>query len=389
MPELYNAIAIHYGDYAREDGRRHPIDEDMYIGRHMLRDALAMRGISLVVTHRTSAVSYDTHDRLPDVEVDLDPVFMAQPDGSDKLVGSRWALSNLASFALVLDRDVQNFDNRERTSIATSYGSGLPNRQVVNHYSIHEYGNQKVAKMLPVLQKCGISAPTYRVGESQQLYDTYGDTRVITKPPDAALGQGVVIHRSRYDLKTFIDQTPRHAEHILQPFMDMTQPIPGLRPLTARDAELLAHFNSRPDRAREVGYNFGIHTDLEGKQHFWAFPVLRAANKAGELILGSPSTFIGIEPEDTPEQRFMLNGTRNVARTILEETGAAHLYGRTDFAWARGPRANEPQFVSFDANMRSPYLAPQSRFARQAFIDMAASIVEDNLLLTRNGGTLA
>jgi hypothetical protein len=379
---MIEAVVFHYGDFQREDGRQHPTDEDMFVGRHTYQEHFRNNfDLDLHISHRINTEATPEWEAVPEVEVDVDPVFVPQPDGSDKFLHHHYRTGDLREYPLVIDKDVHNFQSRIVPNQFTALGLGLDSRFLLNHRLVQEYGNKKEEKILPVLEEAGIALDTFQptVEGLDVLFEKYGDIEVITKPPGSALSKGVVIHDSLKDVQKAIIEGDVRPDYLLQPYMDTRQPIPGLKPLRIADQDSLDVINGTSDRPREVRMNVGGYIDAQGKQQLWAFPVLRVG-QPDDRILKVPSEFFPLDPESAAEGSFMHTKAIRVGQIIMAQTGVRQLYGCVDFSYARlNGSAEAPRDYSFDSNWRCPFMFPESIFAQRALMDMMGTIARNNI----------
>lgn len=385
---LEPVITFYYGDYpftkSTGENLRHPYGEDMFPGRQDYQAYFReQHGLETHVAHRTSPVR--SGNVLPDVEVDTSPVFTPHPDGSDTLDNPTFSPGSLLTSSLVIDKDVETFEEPFTDRIKVARGIGLPKWQVFNYKTVQQGGNDKEWTRRLVLEPANAALPTYPATFDgiAQLYNDYGDVPVVTKPLGGAKAMGVIRHKSLYAVLAAIENDHELKTHQLQPYIDQTATIPGLKPLFSSDQAELDHYNEPGERLKEVRMSMGAFFDHDRQSwQAWTFPTLRVSDP-GDVIMGPAARFFPLDPESVPEGSMMRLKTMRILGNVLIETGAAQFYGAADWIHGIGPN-NEKIECSNDVNLRCPYMLPRSLFARNALMHMWGTVARQNY--ERSGG---
>lgn len=381
--ELEPVVMFSYGDY-HNNAMQHPRNEDMFPGRQDYQAFFRERfGMEMHIAHRTSPVR--DGNVLPEVEVDTQPVFTPRQGGLDTLDNPNYGPGTIATSALVVDRDVENFENPYTDGPKKARGNGLPDWQGFNHHSVQQGGNDKEWAHDHIIVPSGAALSTFRATHDgvAEIFEQYGDVPVVTKPIGGANGKGVVKHKSLMAVLDAMDEDPELKTHLLQPFVDQTAHIPGLKPIYEADRTELEKYNKPGERLKEVRMSIGAYYDEnKGAWSAWAYPVL-IASTPGAVLLKGAKNFVALSPESIPQESSMYRKTMQAIGNVVIESGARQFYGSADWTLGVDPNGDPIECIN-DMNLRSPYMFPRSLFARNALMNMWGITARQNY--ERSGG---
>jgi hypothetical protein len=290
---------------------------------------------------------------------------------------SDFAPANLGHYALIIDKDVKNFEFEAVAGVKVAQGVGVHAMQLLNHRSVQQFGNEKDKMDREILAPTGMALDTYATTEEgiEALFEKWGDAKTITKPQGGALGKDIAVHDRLADLRKQIADGEVAPNALLQPFVDLTQPIKGLVALNSEQADQLQAINSRPDRVREVRMHLGAHTDAYGDVHMWTLPTLRVGTP-GEAVMKHWEYF-ALHPDSVPEGSFVHTKMLEIGRRLMQVTGAPQLYMAGDLGRGVTPKGDEIEFA-VEANSRGPRMWHGATPARQKLMQMEGLIARQN-----------
>jgi hypothetical protein len=367
-----------YGNYHNGLGRVenggivHPWREDIYRNPHEYQQGFEEMGVRFQVAIATEAPSGQREiGDTPEVTIFSDLVY----DDSGKLVSGRFAEGDLAESDAVIDHWVTNFhgetsrypdlDSRE------AFGLGLPLERTWNPYPVQNMGNRK-DRMEEVVAAREAGIPTFAAHELEAFAATVPDGPVMYKPLAGARGKGIEIFNNRREVQRALSNGEIHPEGLIQPYLDLTTPIPGLKAAEgdAEAALLLQEFNSSEGkpRQREVRMHAIAYRDESGELHAEAYPTLKYGqpNKrflqvAGNVALDPKCIGVGHPVHDVSVQL-----AKDVVAAASKHSGleVPHYYGTFDWMY---DGASDRMFVG-DGNSRGPAIAEEARAARASYI---------------------
>lgn len=381
--ELQPVVTFYYGDF-HGGAIQHPRNEDTLPGRYDYQTYLREKfGLEMHVAHRTSRVR--SGNVLPTVEVDAQPIFTPRECGTDTFDNPNYRAGTIAESALVVDRDVENFENPYTDGPKIARGIGLPDWQLFNHMSVQEGGNNTGWVHDRIITPADAALTTVHASYDGvgQLHAQYGDIPVITKPRDTASGKGVAHHKNLTAALDAIDAHPELKTHLLQPFIDQTAHIPELKPLFPDDQVELNEYNKSRERLKELCMNMGAYFD-ENKRRWiaWAYPIL-IASEPGASLLDEVKRFIALDPESVPEASSIHRKTMQIIGNVVIESGTKHFYGSAAWVNGIGPNGQRVECVN-NVDLQSPYMFHRSLFARDALMNMWGTVARQNY--ERSGG---
>jgi hypothetical protein len=300
----------------------------------------------------------DMHDVLGNPESDFKPV-------------------DLSRYPLIIDKDVKNFEFQAVEGLKIAQGVGVAASQLLNHRRVQQYGNEKDAMDRDVLAPAGMALDTYSATKQglEQLFEKWGDVKTITKPQGGALGKDIATHRDLTELGKEIAEGTLAANSLLQPFIDLTQPLTGLIALHSDQEEALQALNSRADRVREIRMHLGAHTDTAGQVHMWSLPTLRVGTP-GEEVMKNWSYF-ALHPDSVPEGSYVHTKMLEIGRRVMDLTDVPQLYMAGDLARGITPCGDQLEFA-VEANSRGPRMWRGALPAREKLMHMEGLIARQN-----------
>ena len=368
---MREAVLMLYGEYRNEDGIEHPWEEDMFRDPHELQQQFRAQGAEF---HVGVAIEPPSGRRdlgaVPAIAVAQNPIYDEKGVLQRETVFKEDSLEN---YPVIIDHWVANFQDRVRqpdgTWQRTAYGLGVPNHRLWNCRPIQDMGNDK-NRMNFVLDEHGANLSTYSTEELDMLADEYPGKRIIYKPVDGSLGKDIEIFDDPLAIKKALDQGRIACSGLLQPYLDLREPIQGLMPANKEAAVALAAVNATNDRVREIRMHVIAHTDDFGSVQVEAYPTLKYS-RAGTPTMQVEGN-VALDPESVNDK--MRNTSKVLARSVLAN---AELYSCEEvtqyygvFDWMIDSEGNA--FVG-DGNCRGPALAPQAVAAREAFTRILAA----------------
>jgi len=359
---MQEAVLYLYGRSTPEHSSK-LLQEDMFDNRRMLQrelgegnDPLGLH-IGYVVDHPTG------EDIKPErVLINHNPVF----DRTGKLLDiapDNFQLGDIADYPVIVDHWVPQFRYLKQTEHGTEEiagGLGLEAGRLINARTVQQYGNEKDRAERDILEPCGVALESFGTSpeELEHMGDIWGNGAVIFKPKAGALSKGIEIRESLQEMKTDIVEKRVPRTGIVQPFVDLREPLPNLKPLVPEYQEQLNKDNGKPDRVREVRLHFFVTTENNVRE-VHAYPTLRAS-QAGTRIMKN-WRYTPLDPESFQQNYpHTVENTKKVAGRLATMADVPHLYGVTDVALGRHERRDGLiEFVG-DLNCRGPRLPDAS-----------------------------
>lgn len=356
------AVLLLYGPY---DG--HPWQEDMLHRPDMIQASLKSRGLGLdiaMVTHAPTG-----RDEVPDVRIARNPVY----DRAGKLQQADFRPGSITDYPCIIDHWVRNYQDEvlqpDGTYQRTAYGIGLPPERIWNHKNIQTYGNRKDL-MDGIINRHGVGIATYSAADYEKFANRHGQNRrLIYKPQGGARGQGIEVFDTAADVKEALRQKKIAKNGFIQPYLNVMNPIEGVRPATPEDAELLRLYNQKADRPREIRMYVITTTDGDGNLQTEAYPVMKIS-EPDHLFLKHQLS-IALDPSSLGPGTFIHDKSVELAQALCHEASEngkpiPHYYGVFDWL-VDGDIYNPAHVRVCDGNCRMPGLAVAATAARDAF----------------------
>ncbi len=365
---MHNAILMLYGNFAL-----HPWQEDMFTRPDRLQAMLHERGLEFHIGCVTQVPS--KKDELPTSRIAQNPIY----DAEGTLLEANFKAGDISKYPVVIDHWVANFQHEvihdDGSVERVAHGIGLPAERLINHKSVQTFGNRK-DYMHKLLENCGVAIDTFRVHEIDQLAAKYGQQPIIYKPLGGSQSIGIATFDSPHDLKKALKAGKLLPNGLIQPFFDVTQPIKNLIPLNNQQAKRLKACNSTANRPRDLRMHVMVATDSQGQRTIKAYPMLKVgAQGANKLPFDQ---LIALHPDSFPPDSYIYQKSIEAAEALAQTTGVPYLYGAVDWLYACPPGKTEGQFLVGDFNCRGPGLWHEATPAREAFVELLASMANKN-----------
>jgi hypothetical protein len=364
------AILMLYGPY---DG--HPWREDMLHRMDDIQARLKKLGYGLdvaMVTHGPTG-----RDEIPEVRVARDPVFDRK---TGLLSHANFQPGSIEEYPAVIDHWVRNFQDEvpqpDGTVQRTAYGIGLPAARLWNHKNVQTFGNRKDL-MDDLINGQGVGIDTYKVTDYDRFASEHGTSQLIYKPQGGARGKGIEVFQTLADLKRALERKRVAVNGFIQPYLQIMNPIQGVKPATAADAELLERYNQKPDRPREIRMYVITTTDQAGNLHTEACPVMKISEPNRTFLQHKLS--ITLDPACLGPGTFMHDKSVELAQALCREAGDIPQYYGV-FDWLVDGDVHDPDHVRVgDGNCRIPGLSPTADVARDAYAHALVASAQRNL----------
>jgi hypothetical protein len=279
---------------------------------------------------------------------------------------------SIKEYPSIIDHWVHNFQDEvlqpDGTYQRTAHGIGLPAERLWNHKSIQTYGNRKDL-MDELIKVNGVGIDTYSVLDYDQFAKKHGsDRELIYKPQGGSLGKGIEVFQGLTDLKRAVEAKRLSSNGFIQPYLDIMNPIRGIVGASEKDKQLLAKFNAKADRPREIRMHVIVTTDSEGRLQVEAYPTLKVSEtnrKFSKRLL-----YIGLDPSCVSKGSFMHDKSVELAKAVCIAAGQPdkpipQYYGVFD--WLVDGDAQNPEDIRVvDGNCRGPNLPEAAVSARDA-----------------------
>ncbi len=228
--------------------------------------------------------------------------------------------------------------------------------------------------------------PTYLLADIDSALAVFGAGPLIVKPRAGGEGKGMHSFRDGAALQVWLskkyaatgDEQAFHQllqRYLVQPEIDFTAPLQGLRPYSPADVPQMIERNDS-STPKEIGlYSFyDARTDTLS-----CFPVPRRNMRADISQRITPEWFF-IDPE--PLQMALYETAHADLQRIAKLTGALAVYGRKDYGFGSLPGTAEPQLFKIEDNLRGPYIMSTARHAevggkiRDMFVNLIAGLAQ-------------
>lgn len=224
--------------------------------------------------------------------------------------------------------------------------------------------------------------PTWLLRDIDSALSQSGGNPLIVKPRKGSQGMGQLRFKNGDALRQWSDKQRARlgsdayakllSRYVVQPEIDFTAALMGLRPYSPNDAAQLAECNDN-ETPKEIGVYSFYHA---ASGEFACFPIPRRNvwSAGHERIL--PEWFFA-DPE--PLQAIFADAAHAALRQIAQYTGAYAIYGRLDYGIGRLP-GQEPTAYLIERNLRTPYLMSTTRHAeiggkvRDMFVGLIAKL---------------
>lgn len=363
---MKNAILMLYGQYSNENGVSHPWEEDIFRQPQHLQKLFRENGMEF---HIAIAAHPPTRLRalgeVPEIRVAENPKYDPK---TGRLVEAHFKHADIREYPGVIDHWVANFQDPviqpDGSRQRTAYGLGLSNDRLWNCRPIQEMGNRK-DYMDAILAEYGVGIPSYRTDELDTLRDRHGDTKVIYKPVDGSLGKGIELFETIAALKSALTQKNIAASGIVQPYLNLSQPIKGVVPANKEAAKVLAKVNSGPDRVREIRMHVIATTDNDHVS-VEAYPTLKYSHPGTPIMQVAGN--VALDPSCIGQGHSIYDTSCTLAKAVLADAAqrsgepVSQYYGVFDWVIDRDGNV----FVG-DGNCRGPALPVEAMAAREAF----------------------
>jgi hypothetical protein len=251
-------------------------------------------------------------------------------------------------------------------------------------------GNDKFA-MHRHLSSAGRAVDSYRASELDLLAHKWGSDRtLIAKPAGGSLGDGIKTFDSLEHLWLKQEYGLSLNNYMIQPRLDLRQPIPDLRasqikPNASETATDVRELNAKADRDREIRWHTFV-TTIGGQLTAEAYPILRTSEPSSGVMQNHVWHELDAScyAEGTPlaEVRASICG---LALAIARDQNVANFYGAADMAYA--PELADPYIIQ-EFNARGPRLWAGASLARLAFVSQLAAMYRENRALGINIGNI-
>lgn len=299
-------------------------------------------------------------DTVPsDILIARNPEF----DANGRLVRADFRPGDIRNYPFILDHYVAGFrqkrTNKEGIVEEFASGIGIEAGRLMNPWQVQNYGNDKRAAARDILEPCGVALKSYDavLTALDRISDEWGDGEFIFKPDSGALSEGIETFFSLSAMHKAIKTRRIRNSGQVQPYIDLTLPIPHLKALDPAFDEQLAAVNGQPDRVREIRMHF-FATTIGGIQTVEAYPMLRSS-KPGTKVM-TDWLYTPLDPEAF-EQNYpdLVESTKRTAARLLETAKVSHAYGVSDISIgvsSHGKRNGEAVTFTGDFNVRGPRL---------------------------------
>lgn len=382
LESMKKAILMLYGHYFNENGISHPWEEDIFRQPQQLQKMFQANGVDFhiaVVAHPPT--SFRGPDDVPEIRVAENPKY---DERTGRLVEAHFKLADIREYPGVIDHWVANFQDPviqpDGSRQRTAYGLGLPNDRLWNCRPIQEMGNRK-DYMDAILAGHGAGIPSYRMDELDKIRRQHGDTKVIYKPIDGSRGKGIEVFETVAKLKAAFARGDLALSGIVQPYLDLSQPIKGLVPADSEAAKVLAEVNSKPDRVREIRMHVIAVSDGEGHIHVESYPTLKYSHPGTPVLRVAGN--VALDPSCVSHGHPIHDTSVELAKAVLADAEkrsgepVSQYYGVFDWIVDKDGNA----FV-VDGNCRGPALPAEAMAAREAFCRLLAQSARHTLSKT-------
>lgn len=358
---MISAVLMLYGPYGQ-----HPWREDMFIRPDKIQKDLQALGFGFDIAMVTQPPN--SEDTLPDVRIARNPIY---DQATGVLLKADFRPGSIEEYPSIIDHWVYNFQDEvsqpDGTFQPVAHGIGLPAERLWNHKSIQTYGNRKDL-MDELLNAHGVGIKTYPALEYDWFVQERGDRELIYKPQGGSLGRGVEVFENVAALRRAIETRRLPSNGLIQPYLNVMNPIQGIVAASEKDKQLLAEFNSKADRPREIRMHVIVTTDSEGRLQVETYPTLKISEtnrKFSKRLL-----YIGLDPSCVGEGSVMYDKTVELAKAVCIAAGrpgkpVPHYYGVFDWL-VDGDVRNPEDIRVVDGNCRGPHLPEAATSARDA-----------------------
>lgn len=357
------AVLMLYGPYGQ-----HPWREDMFHRPDMIQANLKKLGFGFDIAVVTEAPSGE--NRVPNVRIAENPVY---DQATGDLLEAHFKPGTIEDYPSIIDHWVHNFQDEvlqlDGTYQRTAYGIGLPPERLWNHKRIQTFGNRKDL-MEEIITAHGVGIDTYAVLNYEQFVDKYGAERtLIYKPQGGSRGKGIEVFKSIADLHLALTTKRIATNGFIQPYLNVKNPIQGVKPASKEDARLLKTLNAMADRPREIRMHVITTTDESGQLRTEAYPMMKISEPNRDFL--KYQTGIGIDPACLGEGSFIHDKSVELAQAVCKAAGESgapvpQYYGVFD--WLVDGDIHNPDDVRVgDGNCRGPGLPVCAAAARDAF----------------------
>lgn len=331
-------------------------------------------------------------DTVPsDILIARNPEF----DSSGRLINADFRPGDIRKYPFILDHYIAGFRqkrvNGEGLIEEFASGIGIEPGRLMNPWQVQNYGNNKRSAERDILEPSGVALKSYGaiLDALDQISDEWGDGEFIFKPDSGALSQGVETLFSLDAVHKAIKSRRIKNNGQIQPYIDLTLPIPHLKALNEAFVDQLRAVNGEADRVREIRMHF-FATTIDGVESVEAYPMLRSS-KPGTKIM-TDWVYTPLDPEafqqSYPE---LVEGVERTASKLLEVAKVPHAYGVSDVSIGVSNhmrRRGEPVTFTGDFNVRGPRLPDVSlpgeeitTPAQKAFIRMQKKMAAEAIRL--------
>jgi hypothetical protein len=371
MSDFESAVGIFYGPYFDPSGEIHPYRDRIYRNIHEYQRGFSDKGLELIAMSMLEPPQeFEEQGRPPRVGMYRNITF----DKGGTIIKADFEEGDIRTIPAIIDHGVAVFHG-EKTRYPDinkrkAFGLGLPLDRLWNPWPIQDMGNDKDLTE-DIVSRLGVGIPTYKARDFERFADERGDSPVIYKPRAGSQGYGIQVFPS---LKEFEAAAKRYGSNIdpeghIQPYLDLTDPIPGLKAREGDDeaSEKLKIFNSDKSRQREIRMHIIVDTDDSGKLTVEAYPTLKYGEPgrqymkvAGNIALDKDSI-----PEEHPVHEACVQIGAEVKKVAERHSGKEirQFYGNADVVNAKG------KLYIGDVNMRGPAIAEEAHDARGSLIE--------------------
>lgn len=364
---MKNAILMLYGHYFNENGISHPWEEDIFRQPQQLQKMFRDNDMEFhIAVAAHPPTSFRALGDVPEIRVAENPIY---DERTGRLVEAHFKLADIREYPGVVDHWVANFQDPvqqpDGSRQRTAYGLGLPNDRLWNCRPVQEMGNRK-DYMDALLVKYGVGIPSYRMDALDTLRERHGNVRVIFKPIDGSRGKGIEVFASIDTLKAALASGTVTPSGMVQPYLDLSQPIKGLVPADDRAAAVLAKVNGYPDRVREIRMHVIAATDENGRVYAESYPVLKYSHPGTPIMQVAGN--VALDAACIGPGHFIHDSSVTLAKAVLADAAdrsgepVTQYYGVFDWVVDEHGQA----FVG-DGNCRGPALPVEAAAARKAF----------------------
>lgn len=363
MPAFENAVVQYYGPHYNARVA-HPYSDEIYEPIEAYQQGFNEMGLDYVVATMIEPPRKRNAGDVPEVGLFRNPVYE-----NGRLVRADYETGSLDQFPVVLDHCVANFEGQPTfhnpPASQQAFGLGLPLERTWNPWPIQDMGNRKDLAQR-ALDNLGVGIPSSAAKRVDTFEAVMGDVAVAYKPLGGANGRGMARFENLYEVRQALSKGDIDPHGLIQPYLDLKQPIPDLLPHDAAAAEQLEALNSTADRQREVRMHVIASRDDSGELQVEAFPTLRVGETGKQFIKGS--TYIALDRDSMgpghPMYDTSVEATKEIARVAEQHSGeqVPHFYGSLDFMY------DGERYYIGDANCRGPRVPEQSHAARGSLI---------------------